>query len=58
MTETEIAYRADVLRDTIESGRMPSELALSSDAARLHTRAAEHLESLLRKADSAERESV
>jgi hypothetical protein len=36
MTETEIAYRAaiNVPRDTIESGRMPSELALSPDAAR------------------------
>jgi hypothetical protein len=34
MSETEIAYRTaiDVLRDTIESGRMPSELALSPGA--------------------------
>jgi hypothetical protein len=53
MTETEIAYRAaiNVLRDTIESGRMPSGIELSPDAAQLHTRAVEHLESLLRDAD-------
>jgi hypothetical protein len=49
MTETEIAYRAaiNVLRDTIESGRMPSGIALSPDAAELHTRAVAHLEFML-----------
>ncbi len=51
MTETEIAFRAaiNVLRDTIESGRMPSGLPLTPDAAALHERAAEHLEILLRR---------
>ena len=47
MTDTETAYRApiNVLRNTIESGRMPSDIALSAEAAELHARA-EHLQSL------------
>jgi hypothetical protein len=51
MTEDEIAFRAaiNVLRDTIESGRMPSGEPLRPDAAELHQRAAEHLEILLRQ---------
>lgn len=51
MTEDEIAFRAaiNVLRDTIESGRMPSGLPLAPDAADLHERAARHLETLLRR---------
>jgi hypothetical protein len=44
MTEDGIAYTAaiNVLRDTIESGRLP----LEPDAAALHERAARHLEKL------------
>jgi hypothetical protein len=49
MTETELALRAaiNVLRDTIESGRMPSRMKLTPDAAALHERAALHLEAML-----------
>jgi hypothetical protein len=52
MTDDEIALRAaiNILRDSIESGRMPSGLPLRPDAADLHERAAQHLEGLLRKA--------
>jgi hypothetical protein len=39
----------DLLRDSIESGRMPSGQTLVPDAAALHKRAAQHLE-LLRQA--------
>jgi uncharacterized protein YeaC (DUF1315 family) len=55
MTETEIAYRAtiNVLRDTIESGRMPSGIALSSEPAELHGRAVAYFESMLREAEKA-----
>ncbi|MDB5395263.1 MAG: hypothetical protein JWM91_2769 [Rhodospirillales bacterium] len=51
MTDDEIAFRAaiNILRDSIESRRMPSGLPLAPDAADLHERAAEHLESLLRR---------
>lgn len=51
MTETEIAFRAaiNVLRDTIESARMPSGQPFAPDAAALHARTAEHLENLLRQ---------
>jgi hypothetical protein len=51
MTDDEIALRAaiNVLRDSIESGRMPSGQPLRPDAAGLHERAAQHLEGLLRK---------
>lgn len=50
MTDDEIAFRAaiNLLRDSIESGRMPSGLSLPPDAADLHERAAKHLEGLLR----------
>lgn len=51
MTEDEIVFRAaiNVLRDSIESGRMPSGLPLSPSAAELHAQAAERLETLLRR---------
>lgn len=51
MTDDEIAFRAaiNVLRDTLESRRMPSGLPLAPDAAELHERAARHLEMLLRR---------
>ena len=50
MTETQIAYRAaiNVLRDSVESQRMPSGLPLHPDAVEIHARAADHLERLLR----------
>ena len=53
MTDAEIAFRAaiNVLRDSIESGRMPSGLPLRPDAADLHERAARHLEGLLRQVE-------
>ena len=49
MTDDEIALRAalNILRDSIESGRMPSGLALTNDAKLLHERAADHIERLL-----------
>lgn len=52
MTDDEIAFRAaiNVLRDTLESGRMPSGLRLAPDAATLHEQAVRHVEALLRKA--------
>ena len=51
MTEDEIAFRAaiNVLRDSIESGQMPSGQPLTPDAAALHERAARHLEALVRR---------
>jgi hypothetical protein len=51
MNEDEIALRAaiNVLRDSIESGRMPSGEPLVPDAAALHERAALHLDLLLRR---------
>ena len=51
MTDDEIAFRAaiNVLRDSIESGRMPSGQPLAPDAAALHERAARHLEALVRR---------
>jgi hypothetical protein len=55
MTDNEIAFRAaiNVLRDTLESRRMPSGVPLAPDAAELHERAARHLEMLLRRAAGA-----
>ena len=49
MTEDEIAFRAaiNVLRDSVETGRMPSGVALEPDAAALHERAVQHLETRL-----------
>jgi predicted Rossmann fold nucleotide-binding protein DprA/Smf involved in DNA uptake len=49
VTDTELALRAaiNVLRDTIESGRMPSRLKLTPETAALHERAARHLEAML-----------
>ena len=46
-----MGFRAaiNVLRDSVESGRMPSGLPLVSDAAELHADAAECLEILLRR---------
>ena len=51
MTEDEIAFRAaiNILRDSVETGRMPSGEPLHPDAADLHRRAADHLEILLRQ---------
>jgi RimJ/RimL family protein N-acetyltransferase len=51
MTETEIALEAaiNVLRDSVESQRMPSGLPLQPDAVEIHARAADHLERLLRE---------
>ncbi len=55
MTDDEIAFRAaiNILRDSIESGRMPSGLPLAPDAADLHERAAHHLEAMLRRTSPA-----
>jgi len=55
MTDDEIAYTAaiNVLRDTIESRRMPSRLPLEPDAAALHARVVRHFEKL--RADHRER---
>ena len=52
MTDDEIAFRAalNILRDSIESGRMPSGLPLEADAKVLHERAANHFEELIRAA--------
>jgi hypothetical protein len=49
VTETEIAFRAaiNVLRDSVESRRMPSGERLEPDAVDAHARAADHLEHLL-----------
>ncbi len=49
MTDDEIAFRAalNILRDSIESGRMPSGLPLEPDAKTLHERAADHLDKLV-----------
>jgi hypothetical protein len=51
MTDDEITFRAaiNVLRATIESGRMPSGRALEPAAAALHAKAVQHLEDLVRK---------
>jgi hypothetical protein len=52
VTEIEIAYQAaiNVLRDSVESQRMPSGLPLQPDAVEVHARAADLLERLLRQA--------
>lgn len=51
MTDDELALHAavNILRDSIESGRMPSGLPLEPDATELHERAARHLEMMLRR---------
>jgi hypothetical protein len=51
VTETEIALEAaiNILRDSVESQRMPSSLPLQPDAVEIHARAADHLERLLRE---------
>jgi hypothetical protein len=51
MTDREIALRAAVnlLRDSIESRRMPSGEPLLPEALALHQRAAEHFETMLRQ---------
>jgi hypothetical protein len=55
MTDDEIAFRAaiNILRDSIESGRMPSGEPLAPDAAELHEIAARRLETLLRQIGAA-----
>jgi hypothetical protein len=49
MTDTEIALRAaiNLLRDSVESGNMPSGERLTIESQALHERAAEQLERLL-----------
>ena len=51
MTPDEIALRAalNVLRDSVESKRMPSGLPLDAAALDLHQHAIEHLEPLLQQ---------
>jgi len=55
MTEDEIALRAalNVLRDSVETGRMPSGEALTPPALDLHRRAIEHFDSQLRALQAA-----
>jgi hypothetical protein len=52
VTETEIAFCAaiNILRDSVESRRMPSGEPLQPDGVALLARAADHLEDLLRQA--------
>lgn len=52
MTDDEIAFRAalNILRDSIESGRMPSGQTLTPEAKALHQQAADHFEELIRRA--------
>lgn len=49
MTDDEIAFRAalNILRDSIESGRMPSGQTLASDVKALHQRAADQFDKLV-----------
>ena len=56
MSMDEIALRAaiNVLRDTLESRRMPSGLALESDAHELHERAVRRLEEMLHQVQGGE----
>ena len=55
MTDDELALRAalNVLRDSVETGRMPSGEALTPPALDLHRRAIEHLDSQLRALQAA-----
>ncbi|OYW46304.1 MAG: hypothetical protein B7Z36_04885 [Novosphingobium sp. 12-63-9] len=50
MTDNEIAIRAaiNVLRDSVESGRMPSGERLTPESSAVHEKAAEHFEAILR----------
>ncbi len=54
MTDLEVALRAavNVLRDSAESGQMPSGVALAHDIKALHERAADQLETLARSMSS------
>jgi hypothetical protein len=54
MTEDEIAFRAaiNLLRGSVESGRMPNGILLTPEASALHERAARHLEDFLRRVSS------
>jgi hypothetical protein len=54
MSMDEAALRAalNVLRDSVESGRMPSGLPLEPAARDMHERAINHLEPLLRQAQA------
>lgn len=54
MTDLEIALRAavNVLRDSAESGRMPSGLPLEGAALDMHQRAADQIETLVRSMSS------
>ncbi len=51
MTMDEVALRAalNVLRDSVESKRMPSGLPLEGDGLEVHEKAIDHLEAMLRK---------
>jgi hypothetical protein len=51
VTETEIFFRAaiNVLRDSVESQRMPSGLPLPPDSIEIHARSEDILERLLRQ---------
>lgn len=50
MTDNEIAIRAaiNILRDSVESGRMPSGEKLPPESSAVHAKAAEHFEAVLR----------
>lgn len=54
MSMDEAALRAalNVLRDSVESGRMPSGLPLEPTARDMHERAIDHLEPLLRQVEA------
>jgi hypothetical protein len=54
MSMDEAALRAalNVLRDSVESGRMPSGLPLEAAARDMHVRAIEHLEPLLQQVEA------
>ena len=51
MTLDEVSLRAalNVLRDSVESKRMPSGLPLEGDGLALHEQAIDHLEDVLRR---------
>jgi hypothetical protein len=53
--EDEIAFQAaiNVLRDSVESGKMPSGMPLTPEASQVHERAVQRLEHHLRRISSA-----
>jgi hypothetical protein len=50
-TDDEIAFRVaiNLLRDSVESGRMPNGIALTPEALALHEHTAQHFEALLKR---------